>query len=81
MGVIPTAGPEGQEAMEEGETSRALHNGSLTSKAIGAPLGGPSCAEKTAPTPTPIVPHGYALEYIIYIIKNSQQRSPAQQSE
>ena len=67
--------------MAEGETSRALHNGRLTPKASGAPFGGPSRDEKAAPTPTPIVPHGHTLEYIISIIKNSQPRSPAQENE
>jgi hypothetical protein len=67
--------------MAESETSRALHNGRLTPKAIGAPLGGPSRDEKVAPTPTPIAPHGRSLQYIISIIKNSQPRSPAQENE
>ena len=67
--------------MVESETSRALHNGRLTSKAIGAAPGGPSHAGKAAPTPTPIVPHGHTLQFIISIIKNSQQRSPSQQNE
>ena len=67
--------------MVESETSRALHNGSLTSKAIGAAPGGPSRARKAAPTPTPMAPHGYTLQFLISIIKNSQQRSPSQQNE
>jgi hypothetical protein len=67
--------------MAESETSRALHNRSLTSKAFSAALGGPSLARKAAPAPTPAAPHGYALQFLISIIKNSQQRSPLQRNE
>ena len=83
MRVIPTAGPDQKDKRpwRKGEMSRALHNRSLTSKAIGAPFGGPSLAEKAVPTPTPIAPHGHSLQYIVSIIKNSQQRNPAQQNE
>jgi hypothetical protein len=58
--------------MAESDTSRALHNESLTPKAINAALGGPSPARKAAPTHTPIAPHGYPLQFLIFIIKNSQ---------
>ena len=67
--------------MAESDTSRALHNGSLTSKEIGAALGGPFLARKAAPTPTPIAPHGYTLQFLISIIKSSPQKSPLPQNE
>jgi hypothetical protein len=67
--------------MTESETSRALHNGSLTSKAIGAAPGCPPPARKALPAPTPTAPHGYTLQFLISIIKNSQQKSPSQQHE
>ena len=63
--------------MREIETSRAMHNGRLTSKAIGAAPEGPPPARKAAPTPTPMAPHGYTLQFLISIITNSQQRSLA----
>ena len=66
--------------MTESKTSRALHNSSLASKAIGAALGGPFRERTAAPTPTPMAPHGYTLQCLISIIKNSQQRSPSQQN-
>ena len=62
--------------MAETDTSRALHNDRLTPKEIGAALGGLSPARKAAPTPTPTAPHGYALQFVISIIKSSQQKSP-----
>jgi hypothetical protein len=61
--------------MWEIETSPALHNGSLRSNAIGAAPGGPPPARKAAPTSTPMPPHGHTLQFLISIIKNSQQRS------
>jgi hypothetical protein len=64
--------------MAETETSRALHNGSLTSKAIGMGPVGPPLAREAAPAPAPMVPHEYALQFLISIIKNSQQGSPSQ---
>jgi hypothetical protein len=66
--------------MAESETSRVLYNGSLTSKAIGGGPGSPPLARMAAPTPTPMAPHGYTLQSLISIIKNSQQRNPSQQS-
>jgi hypothetical protein len=60
------------------DTSRALRNDSLTPKEIGAALGGFSFARMAAPTPTPMAPHGYTLQFVISIIKNSQQKSPLQ---
>jgi hypothetical protein len=62
--------------MVKTDTSRALHNGSLASREIGAAFGGPSPAGKTAVTPTPMMPHGYTLQLVISIIKSSQQKSP-----
>jgi hypothetical protein len=67
--------------MAESETSPALHNGSSAPQAIGAALGGPSRARKAAPTPTPMAPHGYTLQFLISIIKDSQQRNSSQQNE
>jgi hypothetical protein len=67
--------------MAKSDTSRALHNGSLTPKALGAALGGLFPARKAAPTPMPTAPHGYALQFVISIIKSSQQKSPLQQNE
>jgi hypothetical protein len=67
--------------MAESETSPALHNGSLKSKAIGA---GSECrrpAGEAAPILTPLAPHGYTLQFLISIIKNSQQRSPPRRNE
>jgi hypothetical protein len=64
--------------MAECETSRALHNGSVTSRTIGAAPGGPLPAKKAAPTPAPIAPHGHTLQFLISIIKDSQRRSPLQ---
>jgi hypothetical protein len=63
--------------MADSETSRALHNRSLTSKATGATPGGPSPASRAVPTRTPMAPHGYSLRYLISIIKSSQQKSPS----
>jgi hypothetical protein len=67
--------------MAESETSRALHNGSLTPRALGAALGGPFRARNDVPTPTPRAPHGYTLQLLISIIKNSPQRRPQQRNE
>lgn len=64
--------------MAECEPSRALHNGSLTSKAIDVASEGPRPTQKAAPTLTPMAPHGYTLQFLISIIKNSQQKSPLQ---
>ena len=63
--------------MVECEASRVLHNGSLTSKAIDAASGGHPPTQKAAPTPRPMAPHGYTLQFLISIIKNSQQKSPS----
>ena len=62
--------------MAASETPRALHNSSLTSKAIRAALGGSSAAKEAASTPTPMAPHGETLQFLISIIKNSQSRTP-----
>jgi hypothetical protein len=62
--------------MAQSESSRRLYNGSLASKAIGAGSKGRPPAGKAASTPTPMTPHGHTLQYLISIIKNSQQRSP-----
>lgn len=67
--------------MAESETSRALHNGSPTSMAISAALGDPSLARMVATTPARMTLHGHRLQFLISIIKNSQQRSPSQQNE
>jgi hypothetical protein len=64
--------------MAGSETSRALHNDRLTPMEIGAALGGPFRARKAAATSTPIVTHGYRVQFVISIIKNSQQKSPLQ---
>ena len=67
--------------MAESETSPALHNGSLTSKAMGAGPEGRPLAREAAPILTPLAPHGYTLQFLISIIKNSQQRSAPQRNE
>ena len=67
--------------MAESETSRVLHNGSLTSNASDAAMGGSPPARKAVPTPMLLTPHGYTLQFLISIIKNSQQRSPSQRNE
>jgi hypothetical protein len=67
--------------MAEMRTSRTLHNDRLTPKEIGAAFGGFSFARMAAPTPMPTAPHGYALQFVISIIKSSQQKSPLQQNE
>ena len=67
--------------MAESETSRSLHTGSATSRAIGEAIGGPPPARKATPKPAPMAPHGYALHFLISIIKQSQQRSPSQQNQ
>jgi hypothetical protein len=64
--------------MVKTNTTRTLHDGSLTPKEIGAALGGLSPARQAAPTRTPMAPHGYALQFVISIIKSSQQKSPLQ---
>jgi hypothetical protein len=58
--------------MVESETFRALRNASLRSKAIGAAPAG-----KAVPTPTPMAPHGYTLQFLISIIQKSQQGRPS----
>jgi hypothetical protein len=63
--------------MVECETSRGLCDGSLTSQAIGAGPEGPLPAREAAPLPAPMVGHGHTLQYLISIIKTSQQRNPA----
>ena len=67
--------------MAKSDTSRALHDGSLTPKEIGAAFGGHSPARRAAPTPAPTAPHGYTLQFVISIIKKSRQKSPSQQNE
>ena len=67
--------------MAESKTSLALHDSSLTSQLIGAASAGPSPAREAAPTHTPYVPHGCTLQFLISIIKNSQQRNPSPHSE
>ena len=67
--------------MAETNTSRALHNRCLTSQEMGAALGGPFLARKAVATPMPTVPHGYALQFIISIIKSSPPKSPLPQNE
>ena len=64
--------------MAECEPSRALHNGSLTSEAIDVASQGPPPAQKAVSTPSPMAPHGHTLQFLISIIKNSQQKSPLQ---
>jgi hypothetical protein len=59
--------------MAESEPSRALHDGSLTSKASGAALGF-SLAREVAPTLTPMALHGYTLQFLIAVIKNSNRK-------
>jgi len=63
----------------ERETSRALHNSSLTSQAIGAALGGSSHAGEAAPTP--MAPQGCMLQYLIAAIKKSDRKRPLQQNQ
>jgi hypothetical protein len=67
--------------MAESDASRALHNDRLTPKEIGAALGGFSLASKAVATPMPTAPHGYALQFIISIIKSSPPKSPLPQNE
>ena len=67
--------------MAESETSRMLHNGSLTLRASDAAIGDPPPARKAVPIPMPMTPHGYTLQFLISIIKNSQQRRPSQRNE
>jgi hypothetical protein len=67
--------------MAESETSRALYNGSLPSEAIAVASQGPPRTQKAASTPSPMTPHGYTLQFLISIIKNSQQKSPPQQNK
>ena len=64
--------------MAKSDTSRALYDGSLASKEISAALGGPSPARQATPTPAPLVPHAYTLQFVISIIKSSPQKSPLQ---
>jgi hypothetical protein len=64
--------------MAESESSRWMHNGSLTSRVIGAGSEGPPPAGKAVSAPTTISPHGYTLHFLISIIKKSQQLSPSQ---
>jgi hypothetical protein len=63
--------------MAESETRRVLHNGSLTSKAIGVVPEGPPSAGKALPTPASGAPHGCTLQFLISIIKQSRQRNPS----
>ena len=67
--------------MTENGTSRSPRNGSLKSEAIGAAPGDPPPVSETAPTPAPMAPHGHTLQFVISIIKKSQQTSPLQQSK
>jgi hypothetical protein len=67
--------------MAESETSRVLHNGGLTSNASDAAIGVAPPARKAVPTAMPIAPHRYTLQFLISIIKNSQQRRPSQRNE
>ena len=62
--------------MAQSETSRGLYSGSLASAAIAAGANGPPPARKVTPTPAPMMPHGHTLQFLISIIKNSQQRGP-----
>jgi hypothetical protein len=63
--------------MSESETSRALHNGSLTSQAIGAALGGSFFAREATPTS----PHGYTLQFLMVAIKKPDRQRPLQQNK
>jgi hypothetical protein len=58
--------------MAEWETSEALHNDSLTSKAkaTAAAPGGPPHARKATPTTTRMAPRRCALQFLIAVIKN-----------
>jgi hypothetical protein len=67
--------------MAECEPSRALHNGSLTSKAIDVASKGHLPTQKVVPAATPMASHGHTLQFLISIIKNSQQRSPPQPNQ
>ena len=60
--------------MAESKPSRALHNGSLTPKAIGAALGDSSRGREAAPTLTPMVPHACTLQFLIAVIKKSDRK-------
>ena len=64
--------------MAENETSRVLHDSSLTSITIGAVPGGPPPARNAQPTPAPMAPHTCTLQFLISIIKNSQRGNPSQ---
>jgi hypothetical protein len=63
--------------MAERNTTPSLQNDSLIPRAIRAASEGLSPARKAVPTPTSIVPHGYTLQFLISIIKNSQPKSPS----
>jgi hypothetical protein len=67
--------------MAEWETSEALHNDRLTSKATGAAPGGPPHARKATPTTTAMAPHRCTLQFLIAVIKNPQRRGPSQQNQ
>ena len=67
--------------MVECEASRALHNGSLRSKAIDVASQGSPPTQKAASTRSPMAPHGYTLQFLISIIKNVQQKSPSHQNQ
>jgi hypothetical protein len=63
--------------MVDSELLRALHNGSLTSQAIGAALGGSFLAREATPT----APHGYTLQFLMAAIKKSDRQRPLQQNK
>ena len=67
--------------MAENETSLALLNGSLTSQAIGAAIGGLSLARKAAPTPTPIALQRYSLSFLIAAVKKADRKRTLPQNE
>ena len=67
--------------MSESEPRRSPHDRVLTSREIGASSGGPFYAIQTPRTPTPSPPQKCTLQFLISIIKKSQQGSPSRQSE
>ena len=63
--------------MAEKQTSGALHNDRLTSQTYGAAPGGSAHAESAAASAT----HPWTLQFLIAVIKKSNQKKSSPQSE